>query len=263
MRKIKSFAIILSTLLILLSGSTLFTTNASADLTIKANHDHIKIDAFYHGSTVSVRGEADSGTDIVVKITSPNGHQFLKKKGKAGGFLWMNVGDLNLDNTPNLYFLHSTAKLDNILGQEELDKYVLGYPSVKTHADIKPVSDETEKTKWFDEFIKFKESTNLYKTSSGDITITEEGGKQKYYILCDWPYQALPGDYLVTVYAVKDNKVIETADQKVLVEKVGAVKMLSNMANNQGALYGILAILAALGSGFGVGIIFGKDGGAH
>lgn len=263
MRKIKSFKIILLTVLVLLSGSTLFAANASADLTIKVNHDHIKIDAFYHGSTVSVSGEADAGTDIIVKITSPDGHQLLKKKGKAGGFLWMNVGDLNLEHTPNLYFLHSTGKLDDILGPEELDKYVLGYPSVKAHADIKPVEDETDKTKWFDEFIKFKESTNLYTTSSGNITITEEGGRQKYYILCDWPYQATPGDYLVTVYTVKDNKVIEKADQTILVEKVGTVKTLSDMATNQGALYGTIAIFVALFSGFGVGMIFGKGGGAH
>ncbi len=55
--------------------------NASAMLTAKANHDHITIDFFYHGSTVSVRGISDPGVDLVVKITSPEGHQVLKQKG--------------------------------------------------------------------------------------------------------------------------------------------------------------------------------------
>ena len=263
MRKVKSLGIILLTALTLLSGSALLASNAFAGLTIKANHDDIKIDAFYHGSTVSVSGETDPGTDLVVKITSPDGHQLLKKKGKAGGFLWMNVGDLNIEHTPNLYFLHSTGELDKILDQEEIEKYVLGYQAVKDHADINPVKDEAEKTQWFDEFIRFKESSKLYNTSLGKITLTEEGGRQKYYILCDWPYQASPGDYLVTVYAVKDRKVIEKAEQTILVEQVGTVKTLFDMAKNQGALYGIIAILVALGSGFGVGMIFGKDGGAH
>ena len=54
-------------------------------LTAKANHDHITIDFFYHGSTVSVRGESDPGMDLVIKITSPEGHQVLKQKGKVGG----------------------------------------------------------------------------------------------------------------------------------------------------------------------------------
>lgn len=246
-----------------LTGILLFGSPSSAELTIKANHDHIKVDFFYHGSTVSVSGESDAGTDLIIKITSPDSHQKLQKKGKAGGFLWMNVGELNLEHTPDLYFLHSTGDLDEILSQEEMNKYVLGYSSVQKYADINPVKDETEKAKWFDEFIRFKESSRLYNTSSGEITVSEENGRQGYYILCDWPYQALPGDYLVTVYAVKDKKVIETAESKVVVEQVGAVKSLYDLANNRGGLYGLISILAALGAGFGVGIVFGKGGGAH
>jgi len=246
-----------------LTGILLFGGESNADLTIKANHDHIKVDFFYHGSTVSVRGESDAGTDLIVKITSPDGHQKLQKKGKASGFLWMNVGDLNLEHTPNLYFLHSTGKLDEILDPEELNQYVLGYSAVKKHADISPVADEAEKTRWFDEFIKFKESSKLYDSSSGQITVSEENGRQKYYILCEWPYQALPGDYLVTVYAVKDKKVIEKAEANVLVEQVGTVKSLYDLANNRGGLYGLISVFAALSAGFGVGMVFRKGGGAH
>lgn len=243
---------------ILLSGG-----QSDADLSIKANHDHIKVDFFYHGSTVSVSGESDAGTDLIVKITSPDGHQVLKKKGKAGGFLWMNVGDLNLEHTPNLYFLHSTGNLDDILAPDELNKYVLGYRAVEKHADINPVKDDSDEEQWFNEFVKFKETSKLYDMSSGKITVSEENGRQKYYILCDWPYQASPGDYLVTVYAVKDKKVIEKAEAKVKVEQVGVVKSLFDLANNRGGLYGLISIFAALGAGFGVGMVFGKGGGAH
>jgi len=50
-----------------------FAGNASAMLTAKANHDHITIDFFYHGSTVGVKGVSDAGRDLVIKITSPRG----------------------------------------------------------------------------------------------------------------------------------------------------------------------------------------------
>ena len=71
-----------------------FAGTASAMLTARANHDHITIDFFYHGSTVSVRGMSDPNVDLVIKMTSPEGHQVLKQKGKVGGLLWMNVGQL-------------------------------------------------------------------------------------------------------------------------------------------------------------------------
>jgi hypothetical protein len=46
-------------------------------------------------------------------------------------------------------------------------------------------------------------------------------------------------------------------------EQAGIVKSLAGMAKNNAAVYGVLSILAALGAGFGVGLIFRKGGGAH
>ena len=241
-----------------ISGGT-----ASAMLTAKANHDHITIDFFYHGSSVSVRGVSDPGTDLIVKIASPDGHQSLRKKGKVAGLLWMNVGKLNFENVPSLYFLHSTGNLTDILAGEELNKYVLGYAALEHHAEVSPVKDAEEKDRWFDEFVSFKVDSKLYSTSSGDITRTLKDGQQEYYVLLDWPYQASPGDYIVTVYAVKNNKVVEQAETKVNVEQVGVVKSFANMAKNNAALYGMISILAALGAGFGVGMVFRKGGGSH
>lgn len=250
-------------MLVLVLSLAIFSAQASAQLTAKANHDHIKVDFFYHGSTVSVSGVSDLGTDLIIKITSPEGHEVLKQKGKTAGLLWMNVGTLNLEHVPDLYSLHSTKKIDDMLGSYEMDKYIIGYPSLKKHIEMSSVSNEDEKSKWFNEFVKYKESSNLYTTSYGKIQTEIKNGKQFYYILTNWPYQAPPGDYLVTVYAVKDKKVVESAEAKVLVEQVGIVKTLSNMARSSGAVYGILSILAALGAGFGVGMIFRKGGGAH
>lgn len=240
-----------------------YTGVASAQLTAKANHDDIKIDFFYDGSEVSVRGESDPGVDLVVKLTSPEGHQALKKKGKMAGVLWMNVGDLKCEKTPNLYFIQTTRKPEEILSPAEMDKYVIGYPALEKHVELTPVKDEADKADWFGQFVKFKENSNLYFTTYGGFKLSENNGRQKYYMKFKWPYQAPPGDYLVTVLAVKDKKVVEQATSKVLVEQVGAVKSLSEMSKNHGAFYGILAIVSALGAGFGVGLIFGKGGGAH
>lgn len=239
-----------------------FTDTASAHLTAKANHDHITIDFFYHGSTVSVRGISDPDTDLIIKLTSQDGHQVLRERGKVGGLLWMNVGELKVKNVPAVYFLHSTKNIGDILSRDEMDKYVIGYPALEKHVQMDVRGDE-ERTKWFNEFIKFKESSSLYGASSGKIDLTRKDGSQNYYILTQWPYQAPPGNYTVTVYAVKDKKVVETATSSVLVEQIGMVRSLANMARNSAAGYGIISILAALGTGFGVGLIFRKTGGAH
>ena len=253
----------MKTFLIVLGCLAPSQNQASAALTAKVNHGHINIDFFYHGSTVGVRGISDPGTDLIIKITAPDGRQSLREKGKVGGVLWMNVATLNLEHVPALYFLGSTKKVEDILSSKDLEKNLIGYPALKNHVTLAPVSNEDERTKWFNEFIKFKEASKLYSVSSGDIALTEKDGRQNYYTLMKWPYQASPGIYTVTVYEVKDKKIIEQAEEHVLVEQAGIVQSLSGMAKNNGAAYGVLSILAAVGAGFGVGMIFKKSGGAH
>jgi len=235
-----------------------------AMLTAKANHDHITIDFFYHGSTVGVKGVSDAGRDLVIKITSPEGHQVMKQKGKVAGVLWMNVGTLKFENTPNMYELFSTKKVDDILTAEEQKKHTLGYAALADHVEISPMANAEEKTQWFDEFVKFKEASNLYKTDFGKIEMKDlEDGRQEYFIQTQWPYQAAPGDYTVSVYAVKGGKVVEQAESHVKVEQIGMVKTLAGMAKDSAAIYGFLSIGIALSAGFGVGLVFRRGGGSH
>ncbi|WP_353684991.1 TIGR02186 family protein [Thermodesulfovibrio sp. 3907-1M] len=238
------------------------SNNAWAKISVIANHDHITIDLFYHGSTVSVKGQAQPGSDIVVKITSPDGSQVLRKKGKVLDLVWMSVENLQFDNVPNLYILRSTKELKDILKEQEAVKNKIGYSALKNFAQITPVSNENEKEELWNEFIKFKEKSKLYNVKA-DIAKSEENGQTHYYTLIQWPYQAPPGIYNVTAYEIKDGKVIDTAQTQINVEKVGILKMLSNMAKNNSLFYGIVCILIAILAGFSVGVLFKKAGKAH
>jgi hypothetical protein len=115
----------------------------------------------------------------------------------------MNVGQLKFEHTPNFYAIYSTRKLDEMMGKEEMEKYVIGYPALEKHVAVTPASNEEEKAKWFNEFVKYKEASNVYVSSSGKISTTAKADGRQEYHPADWPYQAAPGDYLVTVYAVK------------------------------------------------------------
>lgn len=237
----------------------------SAQLTAAANHDRINIDFFYHGSTVVIHGISDPGTDLVIKINSEGGHHTLRQKGKVG-VLWMNVGTLTFNHVPSVYFLQSTKKIDDILTSAEQVKYGLGYTALARESQVTAVEDTkdpVEKERWFNEFLKYKEASKVYSVATGKISLTQKDGGQDYYTAMDWPYQAPPGDYMVTVYAVKDKKVVEQAGAKVTVQQVGIIKALAAMASNNGAFYGFIAVLVALAAGFGVGLIFRKGGGGH
>jgi len=234
-----------------------------AALTIKANHDHITVDYNYHGSTVSVRGLSDPDVDIVVTLTSvENAHQSLKQKNKVGGIIWMNTETITFEDLPNVYILRSSKAPEEILTPEELTSNSIGYAALLQKSEITPAKSEEAKASLFKDYKQYKEANKLYSTMN-DVKLTEKDGAQEYYTLVQWPYQAPPGDYVVTVNAVKDGKVVEKAEAQVQVERIGIVKSLATMAQKQGGLYGVIAIVIALIAGFGVGLVFRKSGGAH
>ncbi|MHB8893573.1 MAG: TIGR02186 family protein [Candidatus Geothermincolia bacterium] len=259
MRVTKTFtALAASAALVVLAAG-----NATAELTVKANHDHITVDFFYHGSSVSVRGVCDPDADLIIKIAAADGLEVLKEKGKMAGVLWMNVGTLEFEKTPKLYEIYSTKPSRELLTPEEADRYVLGYSALARHVEINPPATAEKRKQLFGDYLKFKEASKLYARTTGQITFAEKDGKHTYAINTPWPYQAAPGEYVATVYAVKGGKVVETVESKVVVEQVGTVRYLASLAKNHGALYGLLSIAMALGAGFGVGLIFRKGGGAH
>lgn len=250
---------------LLISAIFMLTAAGRADaaLTATANHSRIMIDSLYHGSTVSVRGEYEKDTDLIITITSPEGHESLLKKGKVGGVLWMNTGSIKFGSLPGFYALRSTRAITDIINPDEMNSLGIGYEALEKNSEVTPVADDAEKARCFAEYIRYKESLRLYGTSLGGFEYSEKDGHPEYYTLFDWPYQAQPGAYTVTVYSVKDGHVIDKSESPVVVEQDGMVRTLSNMAKNNGALYGVIAIVIALGAGMGVGLVFGKGGGSH
>jgi uncharacterized protein (TIGR02186 family) len=233
--------------------------DASALVTVQTNDDRVKIDFFYHGSAIKLSGLSNPvDADLVIKVSSLEETQRLRKKVKAAGLFWMNGGELKFEHSPSVYLLYSTGKLDDILSREEMDRYVIGYPALSRHVDITPVANQDEKTTFFNQFVNFKESSHLYAMSPEKIARTVKDGKQHYSFELNWPYEAPPDNYLVTVYEIKNKKVIGKAEANIVVKQVGIVKTLCNMASNNGALYGVLAVMVALTAGFIVAVVFPK-----
>ncbi len=242
----------------------LFSASGIAASTATVSPETIKIDSFYHGSKVTINGEIGVDKEVIIKISSPAVKTSLRKKGKAAGVLWMNIGELEFHPVPDVYFIYSTQDINSILGENDQDKYTIGYDAFKRLVEVSPVSDDAEKKKWVEEFIKFKEKNKVYGVFPGKIEASTAGGKKTYTLVLDWPYQAPPQEYTISIYAVKDNVVQEVTEQPLRVEKTGALKFLSNMAFNNAAVYGIVSIIIAIVAGFVVSLIFrGESKGGH
>lgn len=220
----------------------------------------IPITMGYHGMPLEIKGDSAPGDDVIVKITSAPADIHLKYKGKAGGIFWMKLGTLTFKEIPGTYLVSTSASIDKVLSPAALEQNGIGIAALQKKATIEVEHGEIPEGDWFTQFFEFKQHENNYAIKEGNVQVNPAGG---FTLTLDWPYQAQPGDFTVEVITAKNGQVTGRAETALKVEMTGMVATISNMASNNRAVYGIIAIVVALTVGFAVGNIFKKGGGAH
>jgi uncharacterized protein (TIGR02186 family) len=242
----------------------LLTPSAMA-VTCTVTPDNVPITLNYNGAELAVSGENVAGDDLIIRITSEAAEAHYKYKGKAGGLFWMKKGDVSFENVPGVYLLYSTREMENLLDPENLRANLIGFDALKEASTMVTESAELQgqDARWKNEFIRFKEKLNLYAVRTGTVTRQHGQTSDTYALDVQWPSQAVPGTYTVEALAIRNGKVVERANSQFNVEQAGMVKLLSELAFENAALYGIMAVVIAIIAGFAVGMIFKKGGGAH
>ncbi|MBU0676021.1 MAG: TIGR02186 family protein [Proteobacteria bacterium] len=250
--------------LLVLIGLT-FTPAPAHAVTSKVSPDNIKINLTYHGATLSVTGENVAGDDLIIRIGNEADDAHYKYMGKAGGLFWMKKGDVSFKNVPGVYLLYSSRELENLLDDAAQTANLIGYKALTEVAEMETPSAELkgDEARWKNEFIRFKEKQNLYAIHTGTVTRQHGQTNDTYQVEVAWPFQAPPGEYTVEAMAVRNGQVVERSRAQFTVERSGVVAKLSDLAFNNAALYGMMAVIIAIIAGFAVGMIFKKGGGAH
>lgn len=235
------------------------SSGAQAALTCSVVPQDININIGYSGSDITITGSGASSDGLIIKIQSSPARTVLKYKGKAGGLLWMKLGEITYENLPSLYLLYGSRRLDDLLPAEALARYGLGYAVLINGARVQSEIPNIDRQKWLREFIKFKEAQNLYHKDLHAVQVDSAGGR--YLLKLHWPFEAPPGSYTVQVLAVSGGRVAGRAATEIRVRQGCLVSKLSALAHDRGAVYGLLAVFLAAAAGIGVGLFFKRRGG--
>lgn len=93
-------------LMVLLAGAV---PARAAEPMLTISPAQVQIGAFFNGATVTVSGTIPAGTQAVLEVMGTSADEHLMRKGRRGG-LWMNVGEIQVQDAPSLYLVMSTAK---------------------------------------------------------------------------------------------------------------------------------------------------------
>ena len=236
---------------------------AEEPLEVQVSPKVIDIGATYNGTVLSVRGEIPAGSEAVVQFMGEPSDLDLKEKGRAFGFLWMNMRSVTFKSVPSVCIVcgvkNPSAPVDPP-GKGE------GAEADLRRVGLKP-ADQVEHAEAgrplpVHELIKLKKQEGLYREIPGNVTCTRGAdGNQEYRAEIPVPSRLSPGSYSVRVFAVKDGNVIAGGEQSVSARLVGFPAFLANLAFHNGVLYGILAVASAILAGLAIGLVFQGKGG--
>jgi uncharacterized protein (TIGR02186 family) len=228
---------------------------ADAPVSVSVSDSLIRITPRYHGELVWVRGEAPEECAVVVKLTSTRKDAHYSRKMKVGP-VWLSVGQVYFENVPLMYKVKSTGSLDDLLSAADQVKYVLGHRGLK--ASIK-VSSGVNRDVYLDEMIFIRERIRFF--GFGEGSMQREG--RSFSTTFFWPPDGPPGRYRVEAFAVRQGRVVGTAETAVQVQLVGFEAWVRNLAMEHGVVYGLLAVVIATASGLVASMAFrdfGKRG---
>ena len=233
---------------------------------VKHEPNLIAIGTFFNGTQLTVSGKIAAENEVAVILKGKQEELTLKKKGKALGLLWMNLGDVHVKNVPNLYILYTSKGVMELASSDEKtwEQLGIGFESLKNEMEI--AAPQAEKNTLAEEFLKLKKNQGLYASHQGEISFEQKGDTEKLFNAAVWiPPRVSPGEYQVQVTEIHNGVIVGKSMDQLKVKIEGVPSMISSLAFNHSLLYGFFAVLIAVVAGLVMDFFFGtgKGGGAH
>jgi hypothetical protein len=166
----------------------------------------------------------------------------------------MNVGEIDIEGAPSVYFAQSSYPESLSQSAAEMD---FGYGALERRVSFLGDVTGLSHLKIFDEFVKLKESEELYRVEPGALRLTRAAsGARGVSGTFAIPSRIQPGTYRVVLSVLRDGRRVETRTGSVEVRMVGLPALLKDLARHHGALHGLLAIVVAVAFGYLTGVVF-------
>ena len=224
-------------------------------LIIDSSTSEVQVSSSFIGTDVMVFGTANDKDDIIVVITGPTETAIVRKKGRVSG-IWINKEKLEFREIPGFYAIASTRPLSEITETDELKKQKIGIHNVITTASLSSKDENIKTFKSFkDALVRGQKTKGLYLDAPLTIDVVS---KRLFKTTFHFPNNMTTGIYTVKVFAFQKKRLVSTVSKTISVEKIGIGADVFKFAKEQSALYGLLAILIAVLSGWIASVIFRK-----
>ena len=224
-------------------------------MTAEISTDLVQINTGFDGVNLLLFGTTNGTNNIIIVIKGPLETNIIRKKTRVAS-IWVNTEKVIIENVPTFYAVALTRPLNQITTQSILKKYGIGanhfLTNILNHTNAKPmyISDEYKNA-----LVRLKNKLGLYIANPIKIKLIEG---QLFRANIKFPANVGTGKYTAQIYYFKDGLLLDVINKPILVEKIGIGADVFRLAHSHSALYGIIAILIAVASGWIAAAIFRK-----
>ena len=242
-------------LVALLAGASVTAPLGAADepLVVDLLPQRIEIDSSFTGSTVILFGVKSVPGDIIVTLRGPEAPVVVRRKRRVAG-IWINRDSVAFRDVPQYYALAASRPIEEIMQAEALDRNQIGSGHILLNTIWTRTADEVEPFR--DAVHRAREREDLYAAEIGEIVVIDDSLFRATLTL---PANVPTGEYIAETILVGGGEVLSRRESRLMVEKSGMSAEIFNFAKGQGALYGLIAIAAALVAGWVGGVAFRKN----
>lgn len=233
----------------LIIGSTRGAGGA-ATLSVDLSRPVIEISTGFAGADVLLFGAIEGGGDIIVVVTGPVSEEIVRRKERVFG-IWVNAVSRTFETVPAYYHVASTRPIRDIAPEPLLNRFQIGVEHLRL--GYKSGQAKNDQAAFRAALIRNKQRAGLYGRLFNRVGVTD---KRLFRATFNFPANVPTGTYTAEVYFIRNGRVVSNRNQTLVITKVGLEASIFNFAHQQAPLYGIMAILLALLSGWLAGVIF-------
>ena len=204
------------------------------------------------GAVLDPAGRAGQDYDIVVVLKGPSEPVRLREKERFAG-VWVNAESSDFRSVPSFFAVASSRPIAQIVDDKTAAIYEFGtgYIQLSPSGSIDP----EEQLRFATGLVDLKRRQGLYKEDEKGVRISENVLYQARIYL---PSNVTTGLYTAETFAVTGGRVIASAVTQVQVRKVGLEREVEYHAQNNGLVYGLIAVLLSVLMGWGAGRLFAR-----
>ena len=213
----------------------------------------VAITTGFTGTDVLLFGAIDEPGDVVVVVRGSDRPVVMHRKSRIAG-IWVNTATMTFEDVPSFYSIASSRPLEEIAGDSVRARNEFGVEFLKIELPSAKASPNVAKA-WEEALIRNKQRSNLFPVEVGRVDFL---GNQLFRTDIFFPANVPTGTYQAQTFLLRDGQVISAQVTPLIVSKIGLEAEIFNFAQEQSALYGLIAILVALMAGWLAHIAFRK-----